>query len=108
MLSHALNELSVLLKDDNNVSAYELNSSGLVQCFLKLFGSAVANNNNAINANTTAVTAGDNKVLGGNNNTTSSSKYQKKARKLHEARLAIIRETLGTATTFTLLKKLIR
>jgi len=107
MLSHALNELSVLLKDDNNVSAYELNSSGLVQCFLKLFGSAVTNNNNAINANTMAVAAGDNKVLGGNNNTISSSKYQKKARKLHEARLAIIRETLGTATTFTLLKKLI-
>ena len=39
MLKSALHDLSKLLHEETNVSAYELNSSGLIQCFLKLFGS---------------------------------------------------------------------
>merc|ERR1719266_419589 len=42
LLGSALRELSLLLQDDSAVSAYELNSSGLIQCCLKLFGSATA------------------------------------------------------------------
>lgn len=79
-LSSALLELSELLKDDSSVSAYELNSSGLIQCFLKLYGTAVG---------------------------PEKSKYQKKAKRHLEARLAVIRETLPVETTVTLVKKLI-
>ena len=39
VLSRALCDLSNLLAEEGNVSAYELNSSGLIQCFLKLFSS---------------------------------------------------------------------
>jgi E3 ubiquitin-protein ligase HECTD1 len=38
LLSAALSDLASLLDDDTAVSAYELNSSGLIQCLLKLFG----------------------------------------------------------------------
>jgi len=38
LLSAALGDLASLLEDDTAVSAYELNSSGLIQCLLKLFG----------------------------------------------------------------------
>merc|ERR1719500_2700086 len=81
VLKTALSELSTLLQDESNVSAYELNSSGLNQCFLKLFGSA---------------TSQDKTV-----------KVQKKAAKLHAARLAIIKEALPTPTTIALVKKLL-
>ena len=81
LLKSALVELSTLLQDESNVSAYELNSSGLIQCFLKLFGSA---------------TSQDKTV-----------KVQKKAAKLHAARLSVIREGLSTNTTLALVKKLI-
>merc|ERR1719410_610144 len=81
VLKSALSDLSTLLLEETNVSAYELNSSGLIQCFLKLFGSA----------------ASQDKTL----------KVQKKAAKLHAARLAVIREGLSTNTTLALVKKLI-
>ena len=81
VLKSALYDLSKLLQEETNVSAYELNSSGLIQCFLKLFGSA----------------ASQDKTL----------KVQKKAAKLHAARLAVIREGLSTNTTLALVKKLI-
>ena len=38
LLRAALADLASLLNDDTCVSAYELNSSGLIQCLLKLFG----------------------------------------------------------------------
>merc|ERR1719228_2962843 len=81
ILRSALIDLSLLLAEESNVSAYELNSSGLIQCFLKLFGSA---------------TSQDKTV-----------KVQKKAAKLHAARLAIIRESLPTPPTIALVKKLL-
>ena len=80
LLRSALGELSALMRDDSSVSAYELNSSGLIQCFLKLFGTA-----------------------GG----AEKGKAGRKARRLHEARLALIRESIPAATTVTLVKKLI-
>ena len=61
ILRAALGDLSELLDEESNVSAYELNSSGLIQCFLKLFGSAASQDKTA--------------------------KVQKKAAKLHAARL---------------------
>ena len=70
-----------MLDEESNVSAYELNSSGLIQCFLKLFGSAASQDKTA--------------------------KVQKKAAKLHAARLAIIKEALPTPTTLALVKKLL-
>lgn len=39
LLAGALAELAGLLAEEASVSAYELHSSGLIQCFLKLFGS---------------------------------------------------------------------
>ena len=81
LLRSSLTELSALLQEESSVSAYELNSSGLIQCLLKLFGSTAA--------------------AGG------SSKYQKKARRLHEARLAVIRQAVSLDTTVTLVKKLV-
>ena len=81
VLKSALSDLSTLLLDETNVSAYELNSSGLIQCFLKLFGSAT--------------------------NQDKTVKVQKKAAKLHAARLQVIRDSLPTNTTLALVKKLI-
>merc|ERR1719470_197107 len=81
VLRSALADLSELLHEESNVSAYELNSSGLIQCFLKLFGSATSQDK--------------------------TMKVQKKAAKLHAARLAIIKEALPTATTIALVKKLL-
>ena len=81
MLKAALSDLSEVLRDESNVSAYELNSSGLIQCFLKLFGSAT--------------------------NQDKPVQVQKKAAKLHAARLSVIREFLPTTTTLALVKKLI-
>ena len=81
VLRSALGELSTLLQDESSVSAYELNSSGLIQCFLKLFGSASYQDK--------------------------AGKVQRKAAKLHSARLAVIRDSLPTHTTLALVKKLI-
>jgi len=81
ILRSALGDLSELLNEESNVSAYELNSSGLIQCFLKLFGSATSQDK--------------------------TMKVQKKAAKLHAARLAIIKEALPTPTTIALVKKLL-
>ena len=41
----ALDELTDILSDESNVSAFELHSSGLVQALLKLFATAAANGN---------------------------------------------------------------
>ena len=81
LLVNSLNQLSNLLQDDSSVSAYELNSSGLIQCFLKVFGCHVPGPDKA--------------------------RFAKKARRLHAARLAVIREALAVDTTVKLVKKLI-
>merc|ERR1719410_2340444 len=83
LLGSALRELSLLLQDDSAVSAYELNSSGLIQCCLKLFGSATAQQDKG------------------------GRVVARKAAKMHAARLAVIRENLATATTLALVKKLV-
>ena len=71
ILRSALIDPSGLFREESNVSAYELNSSGLIQCFLQLFGSASSQDKTV--------------------------KVQMKAAKLHAARLAIIRESIPTS-----------
>ena len=44
MLTHALNDLTTILKDETAVSAYELHSSGLIQTLLNLFATAAPPN----------------------------------------------------------------
>ena len=80
MLGRALQHLSSLLAEETSVSAYELNSSGLIQCFLKLFGSRAG--------------------AGG-------GRLQRKAAKLHLARLEVVKSCLPLATTVALVRKLV-
>ena len=83
LLCSGLADLSTLLQEDENtISAYELYSSGLIQCFLKLFSS-------------TGITSSD---------PTLSTKQQ---RKLYEKRMAVCRTALTDHTTKKLVKKLI-
>merc|ERR1719410_1026044 len=81
MLSRALCDLSNLLAEEGNVSAYELNSSGLIQCFLKLFSSR--------------------------SSAAGQSRLQRRAAKLHAERLTVIKACLPLATTIALVRKLI-
>ena len=80
LLARALSNLSHLLAEESNVSAYELNSSGLIQCFLKLFGSR---------------------------SSAGQGRLQKKAAKLHAARLKVIKACLPVDTTVALVRKLV-
>jgi len=84
LLRSSLSDLGNLLVDDSTVSAYELNSSGLIQCFLKLFGTNVATDKNE-----------------------KETKMQRRATKLHASRLALIREVMPVSTVNRLVKKLI-
>merc|ERR1719228_2653639 len=80
ILKKALSDLSLFLAEESNVSAYELNSSGLIQCFLKLFSSR---------------------------SSAGQSRLQRRAAKLHAERLTVIKACLPLATTIALVRKLI-
>jgi len=82
-LTTALVNLSNLLRDDNTLSAYELNSSGLIQCLLKLFSSV-------------SCPAGEGR-----------GRVQRTAQRLQVARMNVIRDVLPTPTTVALVKKLV-